>query len=48
MALRHAVIPPKVPTRGYASPYREEKIAAHTTVKGKGRVARVLTTQRAR
>jgi len=33
------VIPPKVPSRGYASPYREEKIAAHTTVAGKGRIA---------
>lgn len=35
------VIPPKVPSRGYASIYREAKIAAHTTQRGAGKVARL-------
>lgn len=39
---RIIVIPPKVPSRGYASPYREEKTAAHTTKGGKGKVARAM------
>jgi hypothetical protein len=39
---RFVVIPPKVPSRGYSSPYREGKIAAHTTQGGKGKVARAL------
>jgi hypothetical protein len=36
------VVEPRVPSRGYASPYREQKLAAHTTVQGLGRVARAL------
>lgn len=36
------VIPPKCPSRGYESLYREGKIVCHTTVSGKGKVARVL------
>ena len=36
------VVPPVAPSRGYSSPYREQKMAAHTTVGGRGRVARVL------
>ena len=27
--------------KGYESQYREDKIAVHTTVKGKGKVARI-------
>jgi hypothetical protein len=34
-------VPPKT-KRGYESPYREQKIAAHTTVGGRGKVARAL------
>jgi len=40
MGLRMVVVPPKT-KRGYESPYREQKIAAHTTVAGKGKVARL-------
>lgn len=36
------VIPPTCPSRGYESVYREGKMAAHTTVKGRGKVARAL------
>lgn len=35
------VIPPKVPSRGYDTPYREQKIAAHATVDGQGKIARL-------
>lgn len=40
--MRMVIVPPKVPARGYESPYREKKIAARTTKGGKGKVARVL------
>ena len=38
--MRWVVVPPKT-KRGYESPYREQKIAAHTTVAGKGKIARL-------
>lgn len=40
------VIPPKVPSRGYASRYREAKIVAHTTQDGKGKVARLKISRK--
>lgn len=42
------VMPPVVPSRGYATPYRERKLAAHTTRAGRGRVARALAPPRRR
>ena len=45
MGLRMVVVPPKT-KRGYDSPYREQKIAAHTTVAGKGKVARLTRRSR--
>lgn len=36
------VVVPKVPSRGYASSYREQKIAAHATRGGQGTVARAF------
>ena len=41
-----AVMAPKVPSRGYSSFYREEKIVAHTTVKGFGKVAQAVRRAR--
>ena len=39
--MRIAVVEPKIPSRGYTSPYRERKIVAHTTMKGRGKIARL-------
>ena len=41
-----AVMAPKVPSRGYSSFYREEKIVAHTTVKDFGKVAQAVRRAR--
>jgi hypothetical protein len=43
---RPVVVPPTVPSRGYATPYRERKLAAHTTRAGQGRVATALRRKR--
>ena len=41
-----AVVPPKT-SRGYETPYREDKIAAHTTVNGRGKIARLRERKKA-
>lgn len=38
-------VPPVVPSRGYASEYRERKLAAHNTRRGVGRVGRALRSR---
>lgn len=44
--MRVIVVPPKVSSRGYATPYREEKTAAHTTKDVKGKVALALAKKK--